>query len=191
MKVNLSEFPRINKFHLPRSIDLPGAASSVSDGATSIANGATENLNGVAAEVSTAANSAVTKVSSAADAAASEASDGLISLEKKLRSELPAFYTVGLWSYCEGNHTHATFCSSPSVSFTFNVSGILNSASSGVNEIIPNIGEKMLSGYHEVSSAIIWLYILGFISATFTALLAIRKVFFNGGNKLLMIFGMV
>lgn len=179
-KVNLSEFPRIGSIHLPRSIDLSGVASSVTDGATSVASGATESLAGAAA-----------KASSAADAAANEASDKLTSLEKTLKSELPAFYTVGLWSYCKGNNTHATFCSSPSVSFTFNMSGILNSVSNEMSEIIPDIDEKVLTGYHEVSNAVTWLYIFGFLCAAITTLLAIRKIFFNGGSKLLIIFGMV
>lgn len=179
-KVNFSEFPRIGSIHLPRSIDLSEVASSVTDGATSVANGATESLAGAAA-----------KASSAADAAANEASDKLTSLEKTLKSELPAFYTVGLWSYCKGNNTHATFCSSPSVSFTFNISDILNSVSTEISGLIPEIDERVLTGYHEVSNAVTWLYIFGFICAATTTLLAIRKIFFNGGSKLLIIFAMV
>lgn len=161
-------------------MDLSGVASSVTNGATSVASDATESLAGAAA-----------KASSAADAAADEANDALISLQKTLKSELPAFYTVGLWSYCKGNNTHATFCSSPSTSFTFNISGILNSISTEMSELVPEIDEGVLTGYHEVSNAVTWLYIFGFVCATITTLLATRKIFFNGGSKLLIIFGMV
>ncbi|KAJ5917540.1 actin cortical patch SUR7/pH-response regulator pali [Penicillium verhagenii] len=191
LKVNLSNFPEIGDLNLRRSIDLTAVSSSVTDEATSVANSATESLDSAADEASTAVESAATKISTATSGVFSEASDALETLEKQLQSDLPAFYKVGLWGYCEGNDTQVSSCSNPSTSFTFNFSGILNSFSTEIVDLISDIDAEVLTGYRDVSRAIIWLYIFGFIGATLTTLLGIRKVFFHGGNRLLIFLGMI
>ena len=82
-------------------------------------------------------------------------------------------------------------CSNPSVPFAFDLSTILSSVSTEIDEVISDIDNSALTGYEEASKAIAWLYIFGFTSSSVTTLLAIRKAFFNGGSKLLMIFGTV
>lgn len=170
---------------------MSGASSSITDGVTSVAGSVTEGMDSAASEASTAVESIATKASTAAGTAVSQASDALRTLAKELKSELPAYYTVGLWGYCEGNDTQVISCSRPSVSFTFNISGILRSASTEIGELVSTIDEKVLNGYYDVSRAVTSLYISGFVAATLTAVLGIRKTFFDGGSKLLIIFCVV
>ncbi|GAA93005.1 hypothetical protein AKAW_11117 [Aspergillus luchuensis IFO 4308] len=188
MKVNLSDFPNLGDLRLRRSIDLSGVSSSITDGVSNVASSVADGMDNAASEASTAVEGIATKASTAAGTVVSQASDALRTLEKELQSELPAYYTVGLWGYCEGNDTQVVSCSRPSISFTFNISGILNSASTEIDELVSRIDDKVLTGYYDVSRAVIWLYISGFVAATLTALLGIRKTFFNGGNKLLLTF---
>ena len=77
------------------------------------------------------------------------------------------------------------------INVEFDISGILNSASTEIDELVSRIDDKVLTGYYDVSRAVIWLYISGFVAATLTALLGIRKTFFNGGIKLLLTFCVV
>ncbi|OJJ65709.1 hypothetical protein ASPBRDRAFT_139521 [Aspergillus brasiliensis CBS 101740] len=188
MKVNLSDFPNLGDLHLRRSIDLSGVSSSVTDGVSNVASSVAEGMDSAASEASTAVEGIATKASTAAGTVVSQASDALRTLEKELQSELPAYYTIGLWGYCEGNDTQVVSCSRPSISFTFNISGILNSASTEIGELVSTIDDKVLTGYCNMSRAITWLYISGFFAATLTALLGIRKMAFGRGNKLLLTF---
>ncbi|KAF3009275.1 hypothetical protein E8E15_002494 [Penicillium rubens] len=178
MKVNLTDFPNLDGLSVRRSLSLG-------------------NLDGssVAAEASAAVNSvghsagtAVAEASAAASTVASHVSSELEDLTDKLKSHLPEYYSVGLWGYCKGQNGSVTNCSDPSTSFSFDLLNIFDSVSTEINDFIPSLNQTVFAGYRDVSQAIIWLYILGFISTVLVVILGVRKAVFSGGNKLLAIF---
>jgi hypothetical protein len=129
-------------------------ASSVTSAASNAANSATKITANEIAQASTVAQTT-----------ADEASDHLQTLSESLKLHLPAYYAVGLWGYCQGDHSTGPFsnCSKPSTSFSFNLLGIFGSASEEVSEILPEDNNKVLAGYRKVSQWTISAYITGFI----------------------------
>lgn len=179
--MNLTDFPNLDGLSVRRSLSLG-------------------NLDGssVAAEASAAVNSvghsagtAVAEASAAASTVASHVSSELEDLTDKLKSYLPEYYSVGLWGYCKGQNGSVTNCSDPSTSFSFDLLNIFDSVSTEINDFIPSLNQTVFAGYRDVSQAIIWLYILGFISTVLVVILGVRKAVFSGGNKLLAIFSTV
>lgn len=169
VQVNLSNFPESDKVTVRRSI--------------SLAEGATSEIG----NLGSAAESSVTAASAAIETAVSQAGGHLENWAKDLNSEVPAYYSVGLLAYCQGQSDHDLTCSHPTVSFSFNLSNILNSVSTEMDDVVPGVSDKLLTGYRDGSQAIIWLYISGSITAILTAGFGIRKAFRHGGSSLLII----
>lgn len=118
---------------------------------------------------------------------ANQAQDHLNSLVKELKSDLPRYYSIGLLSYCKDTKDKHYWCSTPRSSFAFDLSNILGSISSDLENLIPGLDESALQGYHNLSKAVIWLYIFGLSLTVFSMVCAIRAVFFSGGRKLLVL----
>ncbi|KAI1829175.1 hypothetical protein CBS147337_10014 [Penicillium roqueforti] len=168
-QVNLSNFPESDEATVRRSI--------------SLAEGATSEIG----NVGSVAGSSVTAASAAIETAISQAGGHLEKWAKDLKSEVPAYYSVGLLAYCQGQTDHDLTCSHPTVSFSFNLSNILNSVSTEIDDVVPGVSDKLLTGYRDGSRAIIWLYISGSIAAILTTGFGIRKAFRQGGSSLLII----
>lgn len=182
--MNLTNFPEISNLHLRRSLSVAGIdASSVMTEASNASNSVTKITASDIAQASTAAQSTADKVG-----------DHLHTLSEDLKLRLPAYYTVGLWGYCQGENSTGPFtsCSKPSTSFSFDLLGIFGSASSEINDILPKDDNKALAGYHDVSRWIITAYIIGFAftvaAITIQALLA---MFSKGGKVFLVAFSLV
>lgn len=105
-----------------------------------------------------------------------------------LKSHLPRYYFVGLWSYCKSQDGSKMVCSYPSTSFSFDLSALLDSTPIKVIDVLPEIDQSLISGYRQLSLSAIRLYISGFVATTLTIILAGRKCFFSSGSKLLAIF---
>lgn len=105
----------------------------------------------------------------------------------KLKSHIAQYYSVGLWSYCKYGHVSETTCSDPSLNFAFNLSSALGSALVKIDEVLRPIDEATISGYRQMSHAIIYLYISGLVAITLAAALGIQKTLFDRGNRLLSI----
>jgi hypothetical protein len=179
--VNLTDFPTLSGLSVRRSLSIGSLdGSSVAAEASAVVNSVGNSVETAAAEASVAAS-----------AEASHFSSELEDLAGELRSHLPDYYTVGLWSYCKGHNGTVTYCSHPSTTFSFNLSSIFDSISTEINDLLPDLNDTVLAGYRDISEAVIWLYITGFISAVLVVILGVRKVCFNGGNKLLVIFATV
>ncbi|KAL2312321.1 SUR7 family protein pun1 [Schizosaccharomyces pombe] len=101
------------------------------------------------------------------------ATDLIEQVEQEMKdvSELPDWYSIGLWNYCQGNssdYTNPTYCSTPSPSYYFNPltmleTSINNATGSQINITLPSevdLGLKVLKGACYAMRA---MYILGFI----------------------------
>lgn len=106
-------------------------------------------------------------------------------LQRQLKLHLPDYYRVGFWGYCSGNRDQALECTDPRLSFSFDLSAILRSASPLIDRVLPKQKEQDLSGYQKLSGAVVWLYILGLVSTVLTVGLGVRKAFCGGHRRLL------
>ncbi|KAJ5642535.1 hypothetical protein N7490_006535 [Penicillium lividum] len=176
--VNLTDFPNLDGLSVRRSLSLGNLdVSNVAAEASAVVN-----------SVGHSAETAVAEASAAASTAVSHVSSELEELTDELKSHLPDYYSVGLWSYCKGQNGTVTNCSDPSISFSFDLLSMFDLVSTEVNDLLPGLNQTVLAGYRDVSQGIIWLYIFGFISTILVVILGVRKVIFSGGNKLLAIF---
>lgn len=174
LKVNLSEFPELGKLDLRRSISLAGVdASSVADQATSVVNTETQNAADGVAQASATAHTAV-----------SQASDQITSLTNDLKKSLPAYYSIGLWGFCQGQNDEATFsnCSTPSTAFTFNLLKVFGSLSTEIEGLLPSDGKRLLAGSRHVSEWTISAYITGFITMLFAIIFGLTTMAFSWGK---------
>lgn len=157
----MSDFPTIGKPDLRRSLGIGGAdMSSLADTATSEA---TKTVNSAADRVSQA--------SAGIKTAASQAQSRLESIARELEVNLPAYYSVGLWGYCQGERSDArpTNCTKPTTSFSFDLLDIFRSISPEINDLLPSDDSKKLTGSLKLSTWAISAYIVGF-AATFISL---------------------
>lgn len=112
-------------------------------------------------------------VGSAADAAESVAgaADGAVSTVEsdltEFENDSPDFYLIGLRSYCAGTYDngnrHVTNCSSPEISFTFNLAESLHLRSGWVTALFPASVDKGLSLFSQLSHWIVAGYLLAVI----------------------------
>ncbi|KAJ5749482.1 hypothetical protein N7533_006510, partial [Penicillium manginii] len=103
------------------------------------------------------------------------------------KSNIPQYFLAGLWSYCKSENIPETTCSNPSLKFDFNLSSALGSALNKINEVPRTIDEATMSGYRQISHAIIYLYISGLVEITLVVALGIQKALFDRGDRLLSI----
>ncbi|OQD74453.1 hypothetical protein PENANT_c176G00577 [Penicillium antarcticum] len=169
---------KLGNLHLRREISIASVdTSSVTSAASNAANSATKITANEIAQASTVAQTT-----------ADEASDHLQTLSESLKLHLPAYYAVGLWGYCQGDHSTGPFsnCSKPSTSFSFNLLGIFGSASEEVSEILPEDNNKVLAGYRKVSQWTISAYITGFIFTLVALIFQVLLVTISKGRIFLV-----
>ncbi|KAJ5743481.1 hypothetical protein N7533_010583 [Penicillium manginii] len=104
-----------------------------------------------------------------------------------MKSHIPQHYSVGLWSYCTSGHNPESTCSDPSLTFAFNLSSTLSSTVAKMEKVLQPVGESTISGYRQISHAIIYLYISSLVGNTLVTALGIQKTFFDRGDRLLSI----
>ncbi|CRL31255.1 Actin cortical patch SUR7/pH-response regulator PalI [Penicillium camemberti] len=178
MKVNLANFPELGNLHLRRGLSIAGVDTSrVTNGATNTAKSTAQIT---ANEIAQAANAARTK--------ADQISDRLQTLSEDIKLHLPAYYAVGLWGYCQGDHSTGPFsnCSEPSTSFSFDLLEIFGSASEEINEILPEDDNKVLAGYRKVSRWTISAYVSGFTFTLVAIIMQILLMVFSKGRIFLI-----
>ncbi|KAF4765912.1 hypothetical protein HAV15_010643 [Penicillium sp. str.  len=178
MKVNLANFPELGNLHLRRGLSIAGVDTSrVTNGATNTAKSTAQIT---ANEIAQAANAARTK--------ADQISDRLQTLSEDIKLHLPAYYAVGLWGYCQGNHSTGPFsnCSKPNTSFSFDLLEIFGSASEEINEILPEDDNKVLAGYRKVSRWTISAYVSGFTFTLVAIIMQILLMVFSKGRIFLI-----
>lgn len=124
--------------------------------------------------------------SNAAEHKANHISNGL---QNNLKLHLPAYYSVGLWGYCEGQQITAppSNCSTPSVSFSFDLLRIFDSLSTQIEQLLPQGNDKTLLGFRDVSRWSTSAYILGFIATALAVGSGIASIFVSWGEKLSII----
>lgn len=171
-QVDLKEFPKLRDLQIRDSFNIDTAR---------IESGGRNAVEGVASNVHTSANQAFHEATSAA-------SSMIEAQVHELKSHLPQYYLVGLWSYCKAKDGSEMVCSNPSASFAFDLSAVLDSTPINLSNILPDIDLNLISGYRRFSQSVICLYIAGFVVTTLTRILACRKVFFSKGSRLLAIF---
>ncbi|CAG8877542.1 unnamed protein product [Penicillium salamii] len=172
LKVDLEEFPKLRDLRIRNSFNINDAP---------ITRGGRNAVEGVLSSIDTSPKDAI-------NAATSAASDTIQAQIHDLKSHLPRYYIVGLWSYCKAQNGPEMVCSDPSTSFSFDLSAVLDSAPKRVSDILPDIDQSLISGYRRFSQSVIWMYICGFVTTTLTLVLAGRKLFLSKGSSLLAIF---
>lgn len=152
-QVNLSGFPTIGNFELRRSFsissaDVSGLADTATTEATKTANSAADSISQASAAVETAVNQAQSRMESIAS---------------ELKVNLPAYYSVGLWDYCQGETVGAqpSNCTRPTTSFSFDLLDIFKSVSPEFNDLFPSKDTKGLTGSLKLSKVAISAYIVG------------------------------
>ncbi|CAG7935681.1 unnamed protein product [Penicillium nalgiovense] len=168
----LKEFPKLHDLQIRDSFNIDNAR---------IESGGRNPVEGVASSVHTSANEAIHEATSAV-------SSRVEAQVHELKSRLPQYYLVGLWSYCKAKDRSEMVCSDPSTSFTFDLSTVLDSTSIKLSDIFPDIDLSLVSGYRRFSQGVVCLYIAGFVVATLTGIIACRKDFFSKGSRSLAIF---
>ncbi|CAG8129567.1 unnamed protein product, partial [Penicillium nalgiovense] len=109
----LKEFPKLHDLQIRDSFNIDNAR---------IESGGRNPVEGVASSVHTSANEAIHEATSAV-------SSRVEAQVHELKSRLPQYYLVGLWSYCKAKDRSEMVCSDPSTSFTFDLSTVLDSTS--------------------------------------------------------------
>ncbi|CAG7932652.1 unnamed protein product [Penicillium olsonii] len=179
LRVNFTDFPELESFHLRRSLSITGVdASDLSKTASNEAN-----------SVVSSASTAVIYASGAAETTVSQATAKVQSFSDEIKSHLPSFYSVGLWGYCQGQKETVSYsnCSQPSTSFSFDLLSIFGSISPTIEDMLPDENNKVLAGYHEVSRWSISAYILGIASTFLAVVFGVTTIFFSWGKLLLII----
>ncbi|KAI2886123.1 hypothetical protein CBS63078_11043 [Aspergillus niger] len=143
--------------------------SSAEDATSSVATAA-ENVASSAADT---ASNAVTEVTTTVNKTLTNAVDAELA---KLESNLPDFYLVGLWSYCNGtysgNASTVHNCTTPSLSFRFDFAEVLGLQGSGLNSLFPAALQNAVKYYNR--------FIQWTISAFLVALIATSLVVLTG-----------
>lgn len=148
----MTEFPKIDHLHLARSLDLSGVGESAAP---------------------LQQDNIVDSITGSAENAASQIGGHVQDLSDQLRSLVPEYYAVGLWSYCEGKQGDQGFsnCSGPSASFSFDLVDLLSSRLGEANGVLSDWTQPVLKGYRRVSHWTVAAYVMAFI-AMFIAVVA-------------------
>ncbi|KAL4960138.1 SUR7/PalI family-domain-containing protein [Aspergillus stella-maris] len=100
---------------------------------------------------------------------------------------IPDFYNIGLFGYCQGNVTSndeykVTNCSSPDAQFWFNPTEIWNLDRLGLENAIPDDLQDALNVYKNVSKWMSIAYIIAFAATGLEILLGITAIFSRWGS---------
>ncbi|KAL4804788.1 SUR7/PalI family-domain-containing protein [Aspergillus unguis] len=100
---------------------------------------------------------------------------------------IPDFYNIGLFGYCEGNITSnndykVSNCSHPEAQFWFNPVDIWNLKSLGLENAIPDDLQDALNVYKNVSKWMCVAYIIAFAATALEILLGITAIFSRWGS---------
>ena len=172
--MDLTDFPNVD--HLfPRGLgELDGVDASA-----------------IAHEGNTAADDVVSTVHGHAGQGASEVTSAvhhtIQSEVDKLKSQIPQYYSVGLWSYCKSGPASHITCSSPRLKFAFDLSSMFGSTGPEMDQLLEKINEVTISGFRHISHAIITLYLSGLVATVLAIALGIQKAFYDRGQRLLSI----
>jgi hypothetical protein len=168
-QVNLSGFPTIGKFDLRRSFSISsanvsGLADTATAEATKTANSAADSISEASAAVETVVNQAQSRIESVAS---------------ELKVSLPAYYSVGLWDYCQGKTVGArpSKCTRPTTSFSFNLLDIFKSVSPEFNDLFPSKDTNGLTGSLKLSKWAISAYIVGFSTTACSLVMGLVSTF--------------
>ncbi|OQD79257.1 hypothetical protein PENANT_c056G04789 [Penicillium antarcticum] len=174
MKVDLSNFPRIDDAIARRSLDTVG---------TRLLN----HTNSMQLAARSAGEGAQKHLARGAGSAVGQVSNDLGTLLNNIKADLPAYYHVGLLSYCQGRDGILNKCSDTSTSFSFNLWGIFKSLASEMNGLSASDGEVYITGNLHSSRAIICLYISAYVAAFLTLVFGVKRVFVSHGSALLVV----
>jgi hypothetical protein len=152
-QVNLTDFPQLKALHIRQSVGISEIGSSnFVAGPANIA----ETTPKIAA-------SSASEASSAAESGVDQAREHMQSLTDDLKSHLPAYYTVGLRSYCQENRGAVSYsnCSVVSDSFSFDLLSLFGSFAGTIDSVLSSRDKKLPETYHRASQFAISAYIIG------------------------------
>ncbi|KAJ6016541.1 hypothetical protein N7540_011132 [Penicillium herquei] len=174
IKVDLTDFPTIDDLGTRdafgvRNPDIPNIGHSHSN---------------ILASASSKLHDGIGEVSSQATSAARQKIDTEI---EEIKAHLYEHYSVGLLGYCKSGGRADPVCSRPRASFAFDLSAVLDSASAKLGGLLPNLDQKGISGYHDLTRAGTGLYIAGFTTTLLAVALGGWNLRFSHGRTLLII----
>lgn len=107
--------------------------------------------------------------------------------EVQKRFNIPDFYNIGLFGYCQGNITtnddfRVSNCSDPDAQFWFNPVEVWNLKRMGLENAIPGDLQDALNIYKNVSKWMCIAYIIAFAATALELLLGITAVFSRWGS---------
>lgn len=166
-QIDWADFPELGSLHFPRSLSLGDTnPSDIASEASSAAKGTTD-----------VAASSVSQASDAAQGEISQVSNSLQRVSDDIRSHLPAFYSVGLRSFCQGESEESfSECSKPSNSFAFDLLSIFGTISNKFDALLPRSAKETLAGYRQASQFAISGYIVGITTIVISLALCFTSV---------------
>lgn len=158
-QVNISEFPTVDGLTIARSSGSRRNALDLSTTAQDIAQDLPDSARTTAGKVGSHTH---------------DVTHGL----QDLKVDLPDYFAVGLWGYCEGSHDADTFsnCTGPSVSFSFDLVDILGDRLGQINGLLPESSQSVLRKYHRVSQWTIAAYIVGLVGTVLSIVIGLVKI---------------
>lgn len=162
--------------------------SSAEDATSSVATAA-ENVASSAADT---ASNAVTEVTTTVNKTLTNAVDAELA---KLESNLPDFYLVGLWSYCNGtysgNASTVHNCTTPSLSFRFDFAEVLGLEGSGLNSLFPAALQNAVKYYNRFIQWTISAFLVALIATSLVVLTSLTAGISRWASLLTSFFAVV
>ncbi|KAL4936468.1 hypothetical protein BDV06DRAFT_216651 [Aspergillus oleicola] len=159
------------------------ASDSLSDAnsqATQISNTIQDVTDGAGSTIAETVGNAVTGAEDLAQSASEKMA--------KIISNVPDFYTIGLWNYCEGfaNGTGPVSmnCTEPSSAFWFNFTNILDLEVSWAEELFPSQYDSVLKVYQSLSKGTIAFFIMACAANMVTIVLGLAATLSRWGSLL-------
>ncbi|EAW20677.1 SUR7/PalI family protein [Aspergillus fischeri NRRL 181] len=123
-------------------------------------------------------------LSDSAHDALTHASSSLSDLRSNIWSTLPDYYAVGLWGYCSGEKGASKYssCSTPTLSFSFDLVAILESNAPGAVSLLPEASKAVLPGLSKSSRLAVAAYIIGMAATTLTVVAELFTIMFKWGT---------
>ncbi|KAL4961381.1 SUR7/PalI family protein [Aspergillus stella-maris] len=160
------------------------ASDSLSDANSQVSNAVQDATDGSGSTIAETVGNAVTDAEDLAQSASEKIA--------KIISNVPDFYTIGLWNYCEGfaNGTGPASmnCTEPSSAFWFNFTDVLDLEVSWAEELFPSQYDSVLKAYQSLSKGTIAFFIMACAANMLTIVLGFAATLSRWGSLLTSVF---
>ncbi|KAL4756093.1 SUR7/PalI family protein [Aspergillus foveolatus] len=170
---------------------MDNSLSVVSDSVSGLESQANQ-VNNAVQDITDDAGSTITETVGNAITGAEDLAQSASEKIAQVLSNVPDFYTIGLWNYCEGfaNGTGPAFvnCTEPSSAFWFNVTDVLGLEVSWAEELFPSQYKSVLKIYKSLSKGTVAFFIMAVIANVLTIVLGLAGMLSRWGSLFTSVF---